>query len=57
MFESGKTDGFKCLVYMHRYNEQTIAKVRTDYLHMLQRKYESEIERLQKIYLINLILI
>lgn len=49
MFESGKTDGFKCLVYMHRYNEQTIAKVRTDYLHMLQRKYESEIERLQLI--------
>lgn len=47
MFESGKTDGFKCLVYMHRYNEQTIAKVRTDYLHMLQRKYEAEIERLQ----------
>lgn len=49
MFESGKTDGFKCLVYMHRYNDQTIAKVRTDYLHMLQRKYESEIERLQLI--------
>ena len=49
MFESGKTDGFKCLVYMHRYNEQTIAKVRTDYIHVLQRKYEAEIERLQLI--------
>ena len=47
MFESGKNDGFKCLVYMHRYNEQTVAKVRTDYLHTLQRKYESEINRLQ----------
>lgn len=47
MFESGKIDGFKCLVYMHRYNEQTIAKVRTDYIHVLQRKYEAEIERLQ----------
>ena len=47
MFESGKNDGFKCLVYMHRYNEQTVAKVRTDYLHILQRKYESEINRLQ----------
>ena len=47
MFESGKTDGFKCLVYMHRYNEQTIAKVRTDYIHVLQRKYEAEIQRLQ----------
>lgn len=49
MFESGKIDGFKCLVYMHRYNEQTIAKVRTDYIHVLQRKYEAEIERLQLI--------
>lgn len=47
MFESGKNDGFKCLIYMHRYNEQTIAKVRTDYIHVLQRKYEAEIERLQ----------
>ena len=47
MFESGKNDGFKCLVYMHRYNEQTVAKVRTDYLHTLQRKYETEINRLQ----------
>ncbi|WP_252235877.1 BREX-1 system adenine-specific DNA-methyltransferase PglX [Clostridium sp. ZS1] len=47
MFESGKNDGFKCLVYMHRYNEQTVARVRTDYLHTLQRKYESEINRLQ----------
>ena len=32
---------------MHRYNDQTIAKVRTDYIHVLQRKYEAEIERLQ----------
>lgn len=47
LFESGKNDGFKCLVYMHRYNDQTIAKVRTDYIHVLQRKYEAEIERLQ----------
>ncbi len=49
MFESGKNDGFKALVYMHRYNEQTVAKVRTDYLHTLQRKYEGEIERQQLI--------
>ena len=46
MLESGKNNGFKCLVYMHRYNEQTVAKVRTDYIHTLQRKYESEITRL-----------
>lgn len=49
MFESGKSDGFKALIYMHRYNEQTVAKVRTDYLHTLQRKYEAEIQRLQLI--------
>ena len=47
MFESGKNYGFKCLIYMHRYNEQTVAKVRTDYLHTLQRKYEAEINRLK----------
>jgi hypothetical protein len=47
MFESGKNDGFKALIYMHRYNEQTVAKVRTDYLHTLQRKYEAEIQRQQ----------
>ncbi|MDU1604743.1 MAG: BREX-1 system adenine-specific DNA-methyltransferase PglX [Clostridium sp.] len=49
MFESGKNDGFKALIYMHRYNEQTAAKVRTDYLHTLQRKYEAEIQRQQLI--------
>ncbi|UXZ09316.1 class I SAM-dependent DNA methyltransferase [Clostridium perfringens] len=38
MFESGKNNGFKALVYMHRYDEQTVAKVRTDYLHTLQKE-------------------
>ncbi|MBI6064297.1 BREX-1 system adenine-specific DNA-methyltransferase PglX [Clostridium perfringens] len=47
MFESGKNNGFKALIYMHRYDEQTVAKVRTDYLHTLQRKYEAEIERVK----------
>ena len=41
-----RNNGFKYLVYMHRYNAQTVAKVRTDYIHTLQRKYESEINRL-----------
>lgn len=49
MFDSGKNDGFKALVYMHRYNESTVAKLRTDYLHSLQRKYEAEILRLQTV--------
>ena len=46
MFDSGKQNGFKALIYMHRYNESMVAKIRTDYLHTLQRKYESEIDRL-----------
>lgn len=49
MFDSGKNDGFKALIYMHRYNESTVAKLRTDYLHSLQRKYEAEILRLQTV--------
>lgn len=49
MFDSGKNDGFKALIYMHRYDGQTVARVRTDYLHKLQRKYEAEIQRQQLI--------
>lgn len=46
LFDSGKNDGFKALIYMHRYDIGTVARVRTDYLHLLQRKYESEVNRL-----------
>lgn len=46
MFDSGKQNGFKALIYMHRYDESIVAKIRTDYLHELQKKYESEINRL-----------
>ena len=46
MFDSGKQNGFKALIYMHRYDENMVAKVRADYLHVLQRKYESESNRL-----------
>ncbi len=46
VFDSGKQNGFKALIYMHRYDENMVAKIRTDYLHTLQRKYESEINRL-----------
>ena len=48
MFDSGKTDGFKALVYMHRYNADTIGNLRIDYLHRMQRVYESEISRMQE---------
>jgi type II restriction/modification system DNA methylase subunit YeeA len=46
LFDSGKNDGFKALIYMHRYDVGTVARVRTDYLHLLQRKYEAEVNRL-----------
>jgi hypothetical protein len=47
LLDSGKKDGFKALFYLHRYDKYIIARVRTDYLHPLQRKYESEIGRLE----------
>ena len=46
LFDSGKEDGFKALIYMHRYDESTVARVRTDYLHKLQKSYEAEVNRL-----------
>lgn len=46
LFDSGKNDGFKALIYMHRYDFGTVASLRTDYLHTLQRKYEAEMSRL-----------
>jgi hypothetical protein len=48
LFDSGKADGFKALIYMHRYNEDTIGNLRIDYLHRMQRVYESEIARMQE---------
>lgn len=40
LFDSGKVNGFKALVYMHRYNSDTVAKVRVDYLHNIQKSIE-----------------
>lgn len=48
LFDSGKSDGFKALVYMHRYNENTIGNLRIDYLHRMQRVYDSEIARMKE---------
>lgn len=49
IFDSGKADGFKALIYMHRYDENTIGNLRIDYLHKIQRVYDSEIARMQEI--------
>ena len=48
LFDSGKQNGFKALVYMHRWNADTTGNVRVEYLHKMQRVYESEITRMQE---------
>lgn len=48
LFDSGKENGFKALIYMHRYDENTIGNLRIDYLHRMQRVYDSEIARMQE---------
>lgn len=45
-FNSGRRDGFRALIYMHRYDPYTVSRVRTDYLHKLQRMYEAEVDRI-----------
>ena len=47
LYDSGKQDGFKALIYMHRYNADTTGIVRVEYLHKMQRIYMSEIDRMQ----------
>lgn len=57
LFDSGKKNGFKCLIYMHRYNEGVVSKVRLDYLHKMQNTYQKELndidEKLQNDILLN----
>lgn len=44
MFDSGKKNGFKCLIYMHRYTPDMVARIRTEYIHPQQQRYRSQIE-------------
>lgn len=46
MFDSGKKNGFKCLVYLHRYNEQIVSKIRTKYLHNTISIYQRIVEEI-----------
>lgn len=48
LFDSGKENGFKALIYLHRYNADTIGNLRIDYLHRMQKVYESEMARMQE---------
>lgn len=47
LFDSGKQNGFKALVYMHRWNADTIGNVRVEYLHKTQKIYMNELDRMQ----------
>ena len=47
LFDSGKKNGFKCLIYMHRYQSDTIARIRTDYVHEQQSRYRTAIADLE----------
>ena len=47
LFDSGKKNGFKCLIYMHRYQPDTIARIRTDYVHEQQGRYRTAIADLE----------
>ena len=49
LFDSGKQNGFKALVYMHRWNADTVGNLRVEYLHRMQRVYEKEIDRMKEI--------
>lgn len=49
LFDSGKGNGFKALVYLHRYDENTIGRVRADYLHRMERIYSNEVNRMQDV--------
>ena len=48
LFDSGKKNGFKCLIYMHRYQADTIARIRTDYVHEQQSRYRTAIADLEQ---------
>ena len=49
LFDSGKENGFKALIYLHRYDPDTVGKLRVDYLNHLQNIYDREALRMQNI--------
>ena len=48
LFDSGKKNGFKALIYMHRYQPDNIARIRTDYVHEQQARYRTAIADLEQ---------
>lgn len=48
LFDSGKKNGFKALIYMHRYQPDTIARIRTNYVYEQQSRYHTAMEDIEK---------
>lgn len=48
LFDSGKKNGFKALIYMHRYREDLLARMRTDYVHEQQERYRTQLKMLEE---------
>ena len=48
LFSSGKKNGFKCLIYMHRYQPDLLARIRTDYVHEQQERYRTQLTMLEE---------
>ena len=46
LFDSGKKNGFKALIYMHRYQSDLLARMRTDYVHEQQERYRTQLTHL-----------
>ena len=46
LFDSGKKNGFKALIYMHRYQSDLLARMRTDYVHEQQERYRTQLSHL-----------
>ena len=47
LFDSGKKNGFKALIYMHRYQPDLLARMRTDYVHEQQERYRTQLQMLE----------
>ena len=48
MLDSGKKGGFKCLIYIHRYSKDLVARIRTDYVHEQQSRYRTIISEMEQ---------
>jgi hypothetical protein len=46
LFDSGKKNGFKALIYLHRYSRDLLAKLRTDYVHEQQERYRTQLSHI-----------